>query len=94
MNKLTTSLVCKTGYVLRFDDLFNCGHWYEFPCDAEGNVAIATMSARGRDSYAQALEAVGRELSLPIIACTGVAMLRDRRGEAAQDKAEPRAKSA
>ncbi|WP_256441045.1 hypothetical protein [Roseateles sp. DAIF2] len=36
MDKLSTMLICDTGYVLRFDDLFNRGHGYEFPCDADG----------------------------------------------------------
>lgn len=76
MNKLSTLPACETGYVLRFDDLFNRGHWYEFPCDVEGRVAVAAMSARARDSYAQALEAIGRELSLPIITCASKARQR------------------
>lgn len=76
MDKLSTLLVCDAGYILRFVDLFNRGRGYAFPCDADGRVAVAAMSARGRDSYEHAVDAVGREFSLPVVACALPALRR------------------
>lgn len=76
MDKLFNSLACEAGYILRFEDLFNRGRGYAFPCDAQGRVAVSAMSARGRDSYEHALDVVGRDLSLPIVACAGAIKLR------------------
>lgn len=76
MDKLSKLLVCEAGYLLRFVDLFNRGRGYAFPCDAEGRVAVSAMSVRGRDSYEHALDIVGRELSLPVVACAVPVRLR------------------
>jgi len=61
----------QTCYELRFTDLFNRGHGYAFPCDAQGHVDIDELSDRGRTNYLFARAVVGTELSAPIVSPVG-----------------------
>lgn len=53
-------------YELRFDDLFNRGHGYAFPCDAHGLVDIDRLARAARVNYFYARTMVGRELHAPV----------------------------
>lgn len=53
-------------YELCFADLFNAGHSFAFPCDAEGNVDIDRLSERARANYFYARTAIGREFFSPV----------------------------
>jgi hypothetical protein len=68
MNESSTSAACEARYELRFTDLLNRGSGYVFPCDALGQVEIDHLSDRGRSNYFYARVAVGKELSIPIVA--------------------------
>ena len=57
----------QTRYELRFTDLFNRGHGYAFPCDAQGHVDIDELTDRGRTNYLFARAVVGTELSAPTV---------------------------
>jgi hypothetical protein len=52
-------------FEIRFDDLFHCGRWLTFPCDAQGRVDIDALSERSRNNYLYARAMVGREYSMP-----------------------------
>lgn len=56
-----------TRYELRFTGLFNSGHGYAFPCDAQGHVDIDELTDRGRMNYFFARAVVGAELSAPVV---------------------------
>jgi hypothetical protein len=55
------------GFVLRFPSLFDGGRGYAFPCDARGEVDIASLSPRARDNYVAATKAVGRDYGIPAV---------------------------
>ena len=59
-------------YEIRFQSLFNEGRALSFPCDAEGRVALDSLSERARDNYFYARAVVGREYASPSIRCNGV----------------------
>jgi hypothetical protein len=61
---MTTSYA---DFEIRFDDLFHCGKWLTFPCDAHGHVDIDALSERSRNSYLYARAMVGREYSTPSV---------------------------
>jgi hypothetical protein len=67
MNESATCAANGARYELRFINLFNRGRGYAFPCNAEGLVALDTLSDRGRSNYLYARVVVGNELSTPII---------------------------
>jgi hypothetical protein len=54
-------------FEVRFDDLFHCGRWLTFPCDAQGHVDIDALSERSRNNYLYARAMVGREYSQPSV---------------------------
>ena len=54
-------------FEVRFDDLFHCGRWLTFPCDAQGHVDIDALSERSRNNYLYARAMVGREYSAPSV---------------------------
>lgn len=56
-----------TDYELLFRSLFNSGRGYVFPCDREGQVALAELSERARDNYYHSRTAVGFELAVPVV---------------------------
>lgn len=55
------------GFELRFEPLRHAGRGYVFPCDANGQVPLGTMSERLRDNYFYARAVVGNELSWPVV---------------------------
>jgi hypothetical protein len=57
-------------YELRFTDLYNRGHGFAFPCDADGRVAVLDLSDRGLANYMFAQAGVGSQLSCPIVTRT------------------------
>jgi hypothetical protein len=54
-------------YELRFRSLFNGGHGYAFPCDADGRVDMDTLGERLLNSYLYARSVMGRELATPAV---------------------------
>lgn len=64
MNESTTS-----AYELRFQNLFDSGRGYAFPCDPSGRVDMDKLSERSRLNYLYARAMVGRELAVPAVRC-------------------------
>lgn len=64
MNESTTS-----PYELRFQNLFDSGRGYAFPCDPSGRVDMDKLSERSRLNYLYARAMVGRELAVPAVRC-------------------------
>lgn len=54
-----------SGYELRFRSLFSPGRGFAFPCDAQGRIAIDTLSPAAKASYQRARQLVGCELCTP-----------------------------
>jgi hypothetical protein len=54
-------------YELRFASLYNRGHGFAFPCDAQGDVELDELSDSARINYLYARTVVGREFSAPTI---------------------------
>lgn len=57
----------RATHELRFQSLFHEGRALAFPCDAEGGVDTAALSARARDNYHRALQTVGRDYAAPAV---------------------------
>jgi len=55
------------AYELRFTDLYNRGHGYAFPCDANGRVCLRDLSVHGLANYMLAQADVGSRLSCPFV---------------------------
>jgi hypothetical protein len=68
MNSSSTHPARGGGYELRFSGLFDEGHGYAFPCDANGHVDLDRLSDRRRDNYFYVRAAARRELSPPLVA--------------------------
>jgi len=64
MNKSSTG-----AYELRFQNLFDHGRGFAFPCDPSGRVDMDKLSERARLNYLYARAMVGRELSAPAVRC-------------------------
>lgn len=56
-------------YELRFQNLFDSGRGYAFPCDPSGRVDMDKLSERSRLNYLYARAMVGRELAVPAVRC-------------------------
>lgn len=54
-------------YELLFQSLYQSGRALAFPCDAQGNVALDTLSDKVRQNYFDALAAVGRAYAMPVV---------------------------
>ena len=54
-------------FEVRFDNLFQCGRWLSFPCDARGLVDIDALSQRARMNYLYARAMLGREYAAPSV---------------------------
>ena len=67
-------------FEVRFDDLFHCGRWLTFPCDAKGHVDIDALSERSRNNYLYARAMVGREYSLPFVSAQAFAARETQNG--------------
>ena len=63
------TVVNAVRFELRFDSLFIEGRGLSFPCDAQGRVQLAALSARVRDNYLFARAVVGREFRTPAVRC-------------------------
>lgn len=66
-----SALSTPTRYELRFGDLFNPGHGYAFPCNAQGHVDIDSLGVVARINYFYARAMVGRELHAPVTRIVG-----------------------
>lgn len=64
MNETSTS-----PYELRFQNLFDSGRGFAFPCDPNGRVDMDKLSERSRNNYLYARAMVGRELAVPAVRC-------------------------
>ena len=62
MNKSATG-----HYELRFQNLFDSGRGYVFPCDPSGCVDMDQLSEQARNNYLYARAMVGRELAVPAV---------------------------
>jgi hypothetical protein len=63
--KTTVQMLPRCGYEMRFRSLFDEGRGLCFPCDAQGQVPLDTLSERARNNYLYARAVVGREYFLP-----------------------------
>ena len=50
-------------FELRYESLFNQGRDYAFPCDADGQVDMNSLSERARQNYLYVRTLVGRDFS-------------------------------
>ncbi len=62
-----TERIDRGSFELRFQSLFNAGRALAFPCNAQGQVDLKTLSERGARNYSDALVAIGREYSVPVV---------------------------
>jgi hypothetical protein len=53
-------------YELRFTGLFNVGRGLAFPCDAQGNVDLDSLTDRARLNYFYARTTIGRDFFSPV----------------------------
>jgi hypothetical protein len=65
--KATNAFTSRTGYELRFRDLFDEGRALAFPCDAKGHVDLDALSPRARNNYFYARTAIGRDFAMPAV---------------------------
>jgi hypothetical protein len=56
-----------TGFLLRFESLFDASRAYCFPCDAHGQVTLDLLSERCRNNYLFARAVVGRDFAQPSV---------------------------
>jgi len=69
---MTSSTFPSGNYELRFRSLYRPGRGYVFPCDANGSVDLAALSAGLRAKYLEVRSVIGREFALPaILHCAG-----------------------
>jgi hypothetical protein len=61
----TPETVRTTGFVLRFQSLFDEGRAYAFPCDAQGHVDLDALSEKARNNYLYARAVIGLEVAMP-----------------------------
>lgn len=62
--------ISQNQFELRFQSLFDSGRGYVFPCGPDGQVDLDSLSERMRHNYLYARAMVGRELSVPSVACS------------------------
>ena len=55
------------GFELRFKSLFDDGKSLTFPCNAEGDVDLDSLSERARCNYLFARAVVGRQFAWPAV---------------------------
>jgi len=70
-NQATGGRGCGSRFELRFSELCNAGRGLVFPCDADGNVAIDSLTERVRINYFYARTTIGREFSAPVTCRVG-----------------------
>lgn len=54
-------------FQLCFQNLFQAGRGFTFPCDRQGRVDMDQLSERARNNYLFARAMVGRDLSAPAV---------------------------
>ena len=54
-------------FQLRFQSLFDPGRGYAFPCDAQGQVNLDSLSEQARNNYLYARAMIGREVANPAV---------------------------
>ena len=54
-------------FLLRFQSLFHSGRALTFPCNAQGDVYMDSLSERARENYLFARAVVGHEYANPVI---------------------------
>ena len=59
--------VMKSSHEVRYTLLANVGRSLCFPCDADGNVPLDSLSDQARANYLYARAVVGREYGYPSI---------------------------
>ncbi len=57
-------------YEIRFRSLFHPGRGLSFPCDAQGRVAVESLTEGARRAYDRACATVGREYATPDVMLT------------------------
>ncbi len=65
---MSLSIACaesRTGFLLRFQSLFDGQRGYAFPCDAQGHVDMDALGETARNSYLYARAVIGGEVSMP-----------------------------
>ena len=67
MNATDIKLTPPAAFELRFQSLFNEGRALAFPCDADGHVALDTLSERACNNYLLARRLVGRDYAVPAL---------------------------
>lgn len=55
------------SHLLSYRSLFNPGRSLSFPCDAEGHVALDSLSESARANYLYARALVGRDYAMPVV---------------------------
>lgn len=61
----------RSRYELRFTELFNTGRSFVFPCDAQGNVNLDSLTERARANYFYARTTIGRQFCTPVMCGAG-----------------------
>jgi hypothetical protein len=59
--------IMNCSHELRYLSLFHRGPSLEFPCDAEGHVAMEALGERALENYLYARAMVGREFAFPSV---------------------------
>lgn len=54
-------------YQLRYRSFLDPGRGFAFPCNAQGEVNLDSLSVRARNNYLYARAMVGRELECPAV---------------------------
>ena len=54
-------------FELRFENLYDSGRGYAFPCDPNGLVDLDQLSEQARNNYLFARALVGRDLAVPAV---------------------------
>lgn len=67
----TPSAPDRTRFELRFDNLFQPGRGFAFPCDERGQVELGALPEQARSHYLWARARVGQELATPQIVSLG-----------------------
>jgi hypothetical protein len=67
MSSLANPARAATGYVLRFESLFDSGRSLAFECDAQGHVDLDQMTERAKLNYLHARTVIGRDFALPFV---------------------------
>ena len=56
-----------SAYVLHFRSIFDAGRGFAFPCAADGQVDMDSLSDRALNNYLYARTVIGREFLSPVV---------------------------